>query len=140
MARATDVRRGVAQQPPRLPDIRAPRPHPLAAGPRGLADRRPRAHRARVGRGAHRPEHPASEAHSPTVGTISEATEQSMGSECDAARRSLWGRDCLTTFQLAPPSCAVVGDDLLEHRGEARALMASPWRTATVRAVLFSWP
>ncbi len=62
LARAADVRRGVAQQPPRLPDLRPPRPHPLAARPRRLADRRPRAARARMGRRAHRAERPAGQA------------------------------------------------------------------------------
>src|ERR1035437_481901 len=54
----------MAQQPPRLPDVRAPRPHPLATGPRRLADRQPRAARARMGRRANRTEHPAGEARS----------------------------------------------------------------------------
>ena len=33
LAGAADARRGVAQQPPRVPDLRAPRPAPVAAGP-----------------------------------------------------------------------------------------------------------
>ena len=40
VARAADLRRGLAQQPPRVPHLRAPRPPPLAARPRRLADRR----------------------------------------------------------------------------------------------------
>ena len=40
LARADRLRRGLAQQPPRLPDLRPSRPRPLAARPRRLADRR----------------------------------------------------------------------------------------------------
>ena len=36
LARAADLRRGLAQQPPRLPDLRTPRPHALAARSRAV--------------------------------------------------------------------------------------------------------
>ena len=50
LARPDRLRRGVAQQPPRLPDLRPPRPEPLADRPRRLAHRRPRALPSRLGR------------------------------------------------------------------------------------------
>ena len=40
--RDPDLRRGLAQQPPRLPDLGHPRPRPLAARHLGAVDRRPR--------------------------------------------------------------------------------------------------
>ena len=51
LAGAADLRRGVAQQPPRLPDLRQPRPQLAPARRLGARDPRAGAHRPRVGRG-----------------------------------------------------------------------------------------
>ena len=61
VAGAAHARRGMAQQPPRLPDLRAPRAALVAARPVGVADRRPRARGPRVGRRADRARAPARE-------------------------------------------------------------------------------
>ena len=50
VARAADLRRGVAQQPPRLPHLRQPRPELAPARRLGAGDPRAGARRARVGR------------------------------------------------------------------------------------------
>src|SRR5204863_9543795 len=52
LARPADLRRGLAQQPPRVPDLGGARPAPVraGAGPERAAHRRPRARRARLGR------------------------------------------------------------------------------------------
>ena len=62
LAGAADLRRGLAQQPPRLSHLRPPRAHALAARSRRLADRQPRAPRSRLGRRADHPRRPAREA------------------------------------------------------------------------------
>ena len=56
------VRRGLAQQPPRLPDLGAPRAESMAARPRGVAHRRARALPSRVGCHPDQPRAPASQA------------------------------------------------------------------------------
>ena len=61
LAGATRLRRGVAQQPSRLPDLRSSRAAPLAARPRGLADRRLGALPSGMGRDPDRPRAPAGE-------------------------------------------------------------------------------
>ena len=66
LARAARLRRGVAQQPPRLPDLRPPRTGPLAARPRRLADRRAGALPPRLGRG---PDQPPSASRQSAVGS-----------------------------------------------------------------------
>ena len=62
VAGAADAGRGVAQQPPRVPDIRAPRSALVAARPVRVADRRPRALGSRVGRRSRQPRARAGEA------------------------------------------------------------------------------
>ena len=60
------VRRGLAQQPPRLPDLRPSRPGPRAGRPRRLADQRARALPPGVGRRPDQPRQSAGQARGPS--------------------------------------------------------------------------
>ena len=60
--RDPDLRRGLAQQPPRLPHLRHPRPRPLAVRPLGSGDRLAREGRPGLGRGPGLPERMAAKA------------------------------------------------------------------------------
>ena len=55
------VRRGLAQQPSRLPDVGATRAESMGGRPRGVAHCRARAHASRVGCGPDQPRSPASQ-------------------------------------------------------------------------------